>query len=78
MLDIKWIRENPKALADALVKRGAEADARKAIVDDADRQDEARRQHLVKLQDSAGAPQRRLEGNRQGDARTRTWRWPKS
>ncbi len=25
MLDIKWIRENPKALVDALVKRGEEA-----------------------------------------------------
>ena len=52
MLDIKWIRENPKALADALVKRGEEADAAKAIVDKLIARDEARRQHLVKLQEA--------------------------
>ena len=52
MLDIKWIRENPKALADALVKRGEEADAAKAIVDELIARDEARRQHLVELQEA--------------------------
>jgi seryl-tRNA synthetase len=50
MLDIKWIRENPKALADALVKRGEEGDVAQRIVDDLIARDEARRQHLVDLQ----------------------------
>jgi len=50
MLDIKWIRENPKALADALVKRQwSEAEAN-STVDDLVARDEARRQHLVDLQ----------------------------
>ena len=50
MLDIKWIRENPKALVDALVKRGEEPEDAQAIVDDLIAKDEARRQHLVDLQ----------------------------
>jgi seryl-tRNA synthetase len=50
MLDIKWIRENPKTLADALVKRGEEAEDAQRIVDDLIAKDEARRQHLVDLQ----------------------------
>ncbi len=50
MLDIRWIRENPQALADALVKRGSsEADAR-STVDDIVSRDEARRTHLTELQ----------------------------
>jgi seryl-tRNA synthetase len=51
MLDIKWIRENPKALAAALVKRGQSPDAAQATVDDLIARDEARRAHLGKLQE---------------------------
>ncbi|MEX2373103.1 MAG: serine--tRNA ligase, partial [Dehalococcoidia bacterium] len=52
MLDIRWIRENPKALAGALVKRGSsEAEAR-STVDDIVAKDEARRSHLTALQDA--------------------------
>jgi seryl-tRNA synthetase len=52
MLDIRWIRENPNALADALVKRGSsEAEAR-STVDDIVAKDEARRAHLTALQDA--------------------------
>src|SRR5258705_9856843 len=50
MLDIKWIRENPKTLADALMKRGEEAEDAQRIIDDLIARDEARRQHLVDLQ----------------------------
>ena len=48
-------------------RRGAE-DAQ-CTVDDLIARDEARRQHLVDLQTGAGAPQRRLEGDRQRHAR---------
>jgi seryl-tRNA synthetase len=52
MLDIRWIRENPQALVDALVKRGSsEADAR-STVDDVLSKDEARRSHLSTLQEA--------------------------
>lgn len=51
MLDIRWIRENPQALADALQKRGQSADAAQSIVDDLIEKDEARRAHLVALQE---------------------------
>ena len=51
MLDIKWIRENQQALADALVARGQSAEAARAVVDDAVAKDEARRAHLVALQE---------------------------
>ena len=51
MLDIKWIRENQQALADALVARGQSAEAARAVVDDAVARDEARRAHLVALQE---------------------------
>lgn len=51
MLDIKWIRENPKVLADALVKRGQSPDVALATVDDLILRDEARRAHLGKLQE---------------------------
>ncbi|MET3660011.1 serine--tRNA ligase [Aquamicrobium ahrensii] len=50
MLDIKWIRENPNALVDALKKRSwPEAEAR-STVDDLIARDEARRAHVLKLQ----------------------------
>lgn len=47
MLDIKWIRENPQALDEALKKRGADPESAKLIA-----LDEARRQHLTKLQEA--------------------------
>ncbi|MBO6539447.1 MAG: serine--tRNA ligase [Rhizobiaceae bacterium] len=50
MLDIKWIRENPEALAEALVKRGSDEDAAKSTVADIVARDEARRTHLTDLQ----------------------------
>jgi seryl-tRNA synthetase len=51
MLDIKWIRDNPKVLADALVKRGHSPEVAQATVDDLILKDEARRAHLGKLQE---------------------------
>ena len=45
MLDIKWIRENPQALDDALAKRGAEPQALALI-----ELDEQRRNHIARLQ----------------------------
>ena len=50
MLDIKWIREEPKALADALVKRGASKMDAAATVDHVLSIDEKRRAHLGELQ----------------------------
>ncbi|MEO9337051.1 serine--tRNA ligase [Mesorhizobium sp. SB112] len=50
MLDIKWIRENPKNLVDALVKRGQPEHAAQASVDDLLLKDEERRAHLGELQ----------------------------
>jgi seryl-tRNA synthetase len=50
MLDIKWIRENPKNLVDALVKRGQSENAAQASVDDLLLKDEERRAHLGELQ----------------------------
>ena len=52
MLDIRWIRENPQALADALVKRGQSSEAARSTVDDLIAKDEARRTHLTQLQDA--------------------------
>ena len=52
MLDIRWIRENPQALADALVKRGSSAEQSRSIVEDLIARDEARRAHLTELQQS--------------------------
>jgi seryl-tRNA synthetase len=52
MLDIKWIRDNPTALADALALRGQEPEGARAVVDDLIARDEARRAHLVALQES--------------------------
>ncbi len=50
MLDIKWIRENPKALAAALVKRGQSSSAADSVVERILELDEARRAHLGELQ----------------------------
>ncbi|EHK54881.1 serine--tRNA ligase [Allomesorhizobium alhagi] len=50
MLDIKWIRENPKTLVQALVKRSWSAEEAEAAVDDLILKDEARRAHLGELQ----------------------------
>jgi len=50
MLDIKWIRDNPQALADALAKRPSYAASAQSTVDDVLAKDEARRAHLGELQ----------------------------
>jgi seryl-tRNA synthetase len=50
MLDIKWIRENPKTLAEALMKRSWSTEDAQATVDDLILRDEARRAHLGELQ----------------------------
>jgi seryl-tRNA synthetase len=52
MLDIRWIRDNPQALADALVRRGWSAQDASAAVEDVVARDEARRGHLTELQQS--------------------------
>lgn len=52
MLDIKWIRENPEALIDALVKRNQSADAARSTVEDLVAKDEARRAHVSQLQEA--------------------------
>jgi seryl-tRNA synthetase len=57
MLDIKWIRENPDKLDDALARRGASPAAAELI-----KLDEARREHLKRLQDLQG---RRNEASRE-------------
>ena len=51
MLDIKWIRENPERLAEALVKRQWSPEDAQKTVDDLIAKDEARRAHLGKLQE---------------------------
>ncbi len=52
MLDIKWIRENPDVLADALIKRGQSAEAARETVDDLVASDAARRDHITKLEEA--------------------------
>ncbi|GLS28487.1 seryl-tRNA synthetase [Mesorhizobium albiziae] len=52
MLDIKWIRENPKALTEALTKRSWSSDDAQSTVDDLIAKDEARRAHVAKLQEA--------------------------
>jgi len=54
MLDIKWIRDNPDALVTALVARGSSSDEARATVDDAVARDEARRAHILKLEEAQG------------------------
>ncbi len=51
MLDIKWIRENPEALVRALVNRQWSEDDARSEVEKIVRADEARRDHLVALQE---------------------------
>ena len=51
MLDIKWIRENPQALAKALEKRGWDSSAASGEVDKVIERDDARRAHLTELQE---------------------------
>ncbi len=50
MHDIKWIREKPEALIEALVKRGSSKSDAKATVDGVLQADEIRRAHLGELQ----------------------------
>ncbi|MER9555926.1 serine--tRNA ligase [Mesorhizobium sp. M0323] len=50
MLDIKWIRDNPRALVEALQKRSWSAGDAQSTVDDLIAADEARREHLTELQ----------------------------
>src|SRR5688572_8844730 len=50
MLDIKWIRENPKTLAQALKNRSWSDEEAQRAVDDLILKDEARRAHLGELQ----------------------------
>ncbi|QPC87565.1 serine--tRNA ligase [Mesorhizobium sp. NBSH29] len=52
MLDIKWIRENPEAFAEALKKRPSYAASAQSTLDELLAKDEARRSHLVKLQEA--------------------------
>jgi len=50
MLDIRWIRENPNALVDALRKRPSYSASAESIVDEVIARDEARRAHTTELQ----------------------------
>jgi seryl-tRNA synthetase len=52
MLDIKWIREEPHALVEALVARGQGLHAAEATVSEIIARDDARRAHLKALQDA--------------------------
>ncbi|WP_173931515.1 serine--tRNA ligase [Chelativorans sp. Marseille-P2723] len=52
MLDIKWIRENPELLVQALRKRGQQEGEARSVVDALIAADEARRTHLTKLQEA--------------------------
>lgn len=52
MLDIRWIRENPNALVEALVRRGQSPDVAQSTVDAVIAKDEARREHISRLQQS--------------------------
>ena len=50
MLDIRWIRENPKALVEALMRRNWDSSRAQSEVDAIVVSDEARRAHLTDLQ----------------------------
>ncbi len=52
MLDIKWIRDNPDLLAEALEKRGTSPANARATVADAIERDETRRAHILKLEEA--------------------------
>ncbi|WP_311028760.1 serine--tRNA ligase [Mesorhizobium koreense] len=51
MHDIRWIRENAEEMAAGLAKRGFSPDEAKRQVDDLVAKDEARRAHLISLQE---------------------------
>jgi seryl-tRNA synthetase len=51
MLDIRWIRDNPQALEQALAKRGWSAEESRSTVEHVVAKDEARRAHLTALQE---------------------------
>ncbi|MBL8580809.1 MAG: serine--tRNA ligase [Rhizobiaceae bacterium] len=51
MLDIRWIRENPQLLVEALAKRGWSSEESDATVSGLIEKDEARRAHLTALQE---------------------------
>ncbi|AZO54331.1 MULTISPECIES: serine--tRNA ligase [unclassified Mesorhizobium] len=50
MLDIKWIRDNPKALVEALTKRSWPSAEAQSTVDGLIAKDEMRREHVTELQ----------------------------
>ena len=50
MLDIRWIRDNPNALTEALTKRSWSSDEAQSTVKDLIARDEERRAHVAKLQ----------------------------
>jgi seryl-tRNA synthetase len=52
MLDIKWIRDNPKKLVEALIRRNQSPEAAQAVIDDLIVKDEARRAHLGRLHEA--------------------------
>ncbi|MGI6852969.1 serine--tRNA ligase [Mesorhizobium sp. 1B3] len=52
MLDIKWIRDNPQVLVEALVKRGQPSDVARSTVEDVIARDEGRRNHISQLQEA--------------------------
>jgi seryl-tRNA synthetase len=52
MLDIRWIRDNPQALVEALKKRSWSSEEAQSTVDDLIVKDEARRAHVAKLQEA--------------------------
>src|SRR5690606_7542755 len=52
MLDIKWIRENPEALVQALTNRGQSESDSQALVASIISGDEERRAHVTKLQEA--------------------------
>jgi seryl-tRNA synthetase len=52
MLDIRWIREEPDALARALVNRGQPEEAASAVVREIIERDDARRSHIKALQEA--------------------------
>jgi seryl-tRNA synthetase len=52
MLDIRWIRENPEALATALTNRNWAADKARAEVERLIALDEARRTQIVRVEEA--------------------------
>ena len=68
MYDIKWIRENLDTFAEGLARRGTPDDVRQSLIAEISqaRRGAARRDHQIRA--GAGAPQRRLQGNRRGQA----------